>query len=65
VTAKPTPRNPWEESLANAPIGEPETEDERRMVAEAREEFARTGKTYSPADIKQAIEEMRRRQEGR
>lgn len=63
MSAKTTPRDPWQEAEDNAPIGDPETEEERRMVAEAREEFARTGKTYSPAEIKQAIEEMRRRQE--
>ena len=62
--AKTTPVDPVEEAFRNAPIGEPETEEERRMVAEARASRARGDRTYSSAEIKQAIEEMRRKQEG-
>lgn len=64
MTAKPTPVDPVEEAFLNAPEGDPLTDEERRLLAEAREEFARTGKTYSSAEVKQAIAEMRRRQEG-
>jgi hypothetical protein len=64
MTAKTAPLDPVEEAFRNAPVGEPETEEERRLVREAREEFARTGKTYSSAEIKELIQEMRRKQEG-
>lgn len=64
MTAKTTPTDPVEEAFLNAPIGDPLTDEERRLLAEAREEFERTGKTYSSAEVKQAIAEMRRRQEG-
>ena len=63
MSAKTTP-NPWEAAEANAPIGKPETEEERRMVAEARASMARGERTYSSAEIKELIAEMRRKQEG-
>lgn len=63
MTAKTTPVDPVEEAFLNAPIGEPETEEERRLVAEARANFARTGKTHSHEDVLRVIEQMRLRQE--
>ena len=65
MTAKTTPLDPWAEAEANAPIGEPESEEERRMVAEARASLARGERTYSSAEIKELIQEMRRKQESR
>ena len=63
MTAKPTSVDPVEEAFLNAPIGEPLTDEERRLLAEAREEFARTGVTYSHEQILADVEEMRRNQE--
>jgi hypothetical protein len=64
MTAKTTPSvDPVQEAFDNAPIGEPETEEERRLVAEARANFARTGRTRTPEQIRATIEEMRRKQE--
>lgn len=77
MTPKPTPpaqafplfpesKIPWVECTAeDAPYDDiPETDEERRMVAEARESRARGERTYSPEEVKAVIEEMRRKQEG-
>lgn len=65
MSAKTTPTgDPIQEAFDNAPIGEPETEEERRLVAEARASRARGERTYSSAEIKAVIAEMRRKQEG-
>lgn len=64
MSAKTTPVDPVEEAFLNAPEGDPLTDEERRLLAEARANFARTGKTHSHADVLRVIEEMRRRQEG-
>lgn len=63
MSAKTTPADPVTAALENAPIGEPETEEERRLVAEAKASRARGEPTYSSADIKAVIAEMRRKQE--
>ena len=52
------------EAFDNAPIAEPETEEERRPAAEARARRAREERAYSAAEIKAVIAEMRRKQEG-
>jgi hypothetical protein len=65
VSAKTTAATPVEKAFEIAPEDDlPETEEERRMVAEARANFARHGRTRTPEQIKATIEEMRRRQEG-
>lgn len=62
MTAKTTPLNPAGDAFTNAPIGEPETDEERRMVAEARASIA-AGRTRTPEQIRATIEAMRRKQE--
>ncbi len=64
MTAKTTPVDPVEAAFLNAPIGDPLTDEERRLLAEARESVARGERTYSSAEIKELIQEMRRKQEG-
>jgi hypothetical protein len=53
-----------QEAFDNAPIGEPETEEERRLVAEAWAEYERTGKTYSQDEIEAMLAERRKREGG-
>ena len=57
---------PWVEcAIDDAPVDDlPMTDEEQRLVAEARANFARTGETRTPEQIRATIEEMRRRQEG-
>ena len=64
MTAKTTPVDPVQEAFDNAPIGEPETEEERRLVAEAWEEHARTGKTYTQDEVEAMLAERRNREGG-
>lgn len=64
MTAKTTPRDPVQEAFDNAPVGEPETEEERRLVAEAWEEHARAGKTHSQEEAEAVVEALRRKQDG-
>lgn len=64
MSAKTTPIEPLDELLRHAPIGECETDEERQMVAEARANFARHGRTRSPEQIAETIAAMRRKQEG-
>ncbi|MBK6693901.1 MAG: hypothetical protein IPG50_17090 [Myxococcales bacterium] len=62
MTAKTTPVDPVQAAFDDAPIGEPETEEERRLVAEARDDIA-AGRVRTPEQIRATIEGMRRRQE--
>jgi hypothetical protein len=58
MSAKPT-KDPVLEAIANAPIGEPESEHERRAVEQARADIA-AGRTYSGEEVSAMIEEWRR-----
>lgn len=66
MSAKPThEHDPVAAALAAAPLDTmPESDDERRKVAEARASLARGERTYTHAEIEVKIEKMRRRQEG-
>jgi len=59
-----TSSDPVEEAFLNAPIGEPLTEEESRLLAEARASRARGERTYSQDEVEAMIAEMRRAQEG-
>ena len=64
MSAKPTKKDDAvATAIANAPIGEPETDEERRAVAEARARLARGERTYSQEEVEAMLAE-RRKQEG-
>jgi hypothetical protein len=63
MSAKPT-KDALLETLANARLGPPPTEEEERAVAEARASLARGERTYSQEEIEAMIDEMRRQQGG-
>ena len=51
---------------SSAPVDElPETEEERRLVEEARAEYARTAKSFSQAEVEARIAERKRRELGK
>lgn len=51
------------EPHAPVPVDElPETEEERRLVAEARAEYARTGKSFSQPEVEAMIAARKRRE---
>jgi hypothetical protein len=64
VSAKTTPKDPVQEAFDNAPIGDPETEEERRLVAEARASRARGERTYTQDEIDAMLAERRKREGG-
>ena len=64
MTAKTTPADPVEEAFLNAPIGDPLTEEERRLLAEAHASLARGERTYSQDEVESLVAEMRRKQQG-
>ena len=64
MTAKTSSVDAVEEAFLNAPIGEPLTEEESRLLAEARASRARGERTYSQDEVEAMIAEMRRAQEG-
>lgn len=64
MTAKPTLTDPVEEAFLNAPEGDPLTDEERRLLAEARESRARGARSYSQAEAEAVVAELRRKQEG-
>jgi hypothetical protein len=55
--------DPVAAAIAKAPIGEPETEEERRAVDEARASIA-AGRVRTTEEVLAAIHEKRRREEG-
>lgn len=59
-----TPKDPVQEAFDNAPIGEPETEEERRLVAEARANRARGLRSYSQDEVEGLLAERRKRERG-
>ena len=63
MTAKTTSED-WAEAEANAPIGEPLTDDERRLLAEARESRARGDRSYTQAEVEALLAERRKREVG-
>ncbi|MBK6693606.1 MAG: hypothetical protein IPG50_15575 [Myxococcales bacterium] len=62
MTAKTTPVDPVQAAFDNAPIGEPETDEERRLVAEARESRARGERTYTQDEVEALLAERRKRE---
>jgi hypothetical protein len=58
MSAKPT-EDPVLEAIANAPIGEPETEEERRAVEQARADIS-AGRTYSGEEVTAMLDQWRR-----
>lgn len=64
MSAKTTPKDAVQEAFENAPIGEPETDEERRMVAEAWASFERTGVTHSQEEAEAVVTALRKKQEG-
>lgn len=65
MSAKRTDRDLVAEAIANAPLGPPPSEEEKRAVAEARARLAAGGRWLSTEEVLAAIEAKRRRDEGR
>ncbi len=57
MSAKPT--DPVLDAVANARVGEPETDEERRAVEEARASLARGERTYSQDEVEAMLEQWR------
>jgi len=58
-----TPVDPVLEAMRNAPVDElPETEEERRMVQEARDGLARGERTYTQEEIEAEVEAWKQRE---
>ena len=63
MTAENT-TDPVEEAFLNAPIGDPLSDEEHRLIADARESVAKGERTYAQDEVEALIAEMRRKQEG-
>ena len=63
--SEPTaPKGAIQDPFDDAPVGEPETEEERRLVAEAWASYQRTGKTHTQEEAEAVVATLRRKQEG-
>lgn len=63
MTAKITPEE-WAEAEENAPIGDPLSDEERSLLAEARASRARGDRSYTQAEVEALLAERRKREVG-